>query len=100
MLHRYSKLREFIAQIDDDDVGYLIPDIETHTKIFELLKTFVELDSVTTELQDDATTLADARFLFDAVIHRHSSTKLRLAYDAKIEENVGFESGISKIQRS
>ena len=85
MLRRYDRIREFILQINDSEVGELIPDDNDHEQICELLAKLTQIDSVTVELQDDSTAIADARCLFDAVIRKYPSTKSRLMKDAEID---------------
>lgn len=99
MLKRYLVLKEFIVQLDDAEIIDLLPDGEEHARIETICNKMSDLDSITLQLQDDHTTISDARDMFDAIMHRHGCTKHRLAQNAPIVENVTFESALIKVQR-
>lgn len=56
-----------------------------------------DLDSNMTELQENTTSLSDARLLFDASVHRNPSIKAIIGPKAQILENLSFEYSVFKI---
>ena len=76
----------------------MMPSNAEHARILKLLATLKLLESVTKELQSDATCIADVRYLFDTVIEHHPSASTRLSSDAPIVHNVDFEFALVKLQ--
>lgn len=65
-----------------------------------LIKKLWQLEAVNVALQDDGTTFADARTLFNAICKKHPSLIDRLYPKSSIVENHAFESGIVNVLNS
>lgn len=98
MLMRYEELKEHIILLSSDELDDLrLTSAETR-RFSILLQRLKDLDSVTKRLQQDSTTLADVRLIFDAVIENFPETSERLKPDATIVQSVTFEAAIVKVQ--
>lgn len=97
MLKRCIELRDFLCKLDDDDLEKLIPTVSQYRKIEKLSEKFSDLDSVTTVLQKESISLADARSLFETVLEEYPNMADRLSSTAKIIHDPTFESAICKI---
>lgn len=68
-----------MVQIDDPELTDMLPDDYEYARIETICMLFAELESITLQLQNYHTTISDGRDLFDAINHRHGSTKDLLA---------------------
>ncbi|KAE9319379.1 hypothetical protein PR003_g17989 [Phytophthora rubi] len=84
MIRRYKRIRDDTRQIDV--VEEFIPTGATHKKVVGILEHLKKLDSVCNALQDDKTSMADVRVLFDQVIDDYPVMVSRLRSNAKIVE--------------
>lgn len=100
MLRRYQQLRDFVPSIGDDGITILLPSNAEEKKIDGLVLILDELDSVTKRLQDEETTMADVRVLFDATIAKYPETLCRLGETAGIVLHPEFESALVKLQEN
>jgi len=98
MLRRYSELRDILENIDDDELEKLLLNGRENRQIEKLCGMLFKLDSVTKALQNDGTSCADVRILFDEVIKDFPETSARLSSSAKIVHQQEFESAIVKLQ--
>ena len=99
ILTRYGQITQFLPRLDLPDLSDILLSDEDSAVVDHLFKKLGDLDSVTNALQENSTTLSDARALFDAVIKRHPNSKSRLDERAQILEKVNFETVIVKVQR-
>lgn len=62
-------------------------------------KRLSDLQAVTVELQNDATTFANARALCDGVLEKYPTHADRIGENVRIIENIFLERGIANVQR-
>ncbi|ETM00843.1 hypothetical protein L917_02486 [Phytophthora nicotianae] len=95
IIHRYKLIRDMIRPVDA--VEEFIPAGATHKKVVGLLELLKKLDSVCKVLQDDRTTMADVRVLFDQVIDDYPVMASHLRSSAKIVQSPTFEGALIKV---
>ncbi len=98
MLRRYAQLRDYISDIEYEQINSSIPNPRENRKIDTLCSTFDELDSVCKALQQDEMTCSDARALFDEAIEYHLETGSRLGSASSIVHQPVFKTAIVKLQ--
>jgi hypothetical protein len=99
MIDRYIKIREFLSQLDIDEIHDLMLSSKENRDIDGLFEVLKDFESVSKVLQRDDTTMADVRALFDAISENYSNCERRLARDAPLVLDKFFESAVVKIQQ-
>lgn len=99
MLNRYTELREYLPMLESDEIDMLLLTASENRKLESLLNIINPLESVTKTLQEESTSIGDARALFDAVMEKFPESTRRLSSSASIVHSTFFESAIVKIQR-
>ncbi len=99
MLRRYIRIREHLSSLDSEEIDDIALTNHDNRRVDTLMKQLEPLESVTKALQDDTTTVSDARALFDAVTEKFPGTANRLSSFADIIHNLVFDNTILKLQR-
>jgi hypothetical protein len=98
MLLRYTKLRYFLYQLDDEDFIRMLPTKRQNRSIDALLALLSDLESATKALQEEDMTMCNVRKLFNLVVEDYPVTDRRISETASIVANPSFEMAIVKIQ--
>ncbi len=98
MLRRYIRIREHLPSLDCEVIDGLALTYNDNRRVDTIMKQLEPLKSVTKALQNDTTTVSDARALSDALIDKFPSTANKLSSFADIIQNLVFENSIVKRQ--
>ncbi len=98
MLSRYQDIKEYIPDLQIDEMIDLIPTPREERTLERLLNQFQVFDSITKVLQRSSITCSEVRVLFDRMIEKFPETQSRLSSTANIVHDVAFESAIVKIE--
>ena len=98
ILFRYQNIKEFIPDLQIDEMIDLIPAPRKERTLARVLNQFQDFDSITKALQRSNITCSEVRVLFDGMIEKYPEIQSRLSPTTNILYDVAFESGIVKIQ--
>lgn len=99
MLQRYLNIKQHVPDLVNSELKELLLNSIKLQEMKLIWKSIAELDSATVDLQDQYTTVADARKLIDAIIEKHASKSTCICQRAVIVENESFESAIFKVKK-
>uniref|UniRef100_H3H146 Uncharacterized protein n=1 Tax=Phytophthora ramorum TaxID=164328 RepID=H3H146_PHYRM len=95
MVLRYKRIRDAIRQVDAVEEN--VPTGAIHKKLMSLLEHLKKLANVCKTLQDESTSMADVRLLFDKVTDDYFVMVNHLRSSAKIVHTPVFEAALVKI---
>ncbi|OWY94177.1 hypothetical protein PHMEG_00036166 [Phytophthora megakarya] len=96
MINRYFRIYHKLDQVDYSLVDF-IPRSRENVRLEALHDDLRNVESVNKKLQSTATTLLDARVLFDHVIQHYSSTPEKQSPTASLVKFTDFENGVIKL---
>jgi hypothetical protein len=99
MILRYDKIRDFLPLLEINELDELLLTVRENHEIDSIYEEMKDFESISKALQQDATTLADTRLLFDEISNAYPALKEKLAANANIVLDKYFESAIIRIQQ-
>ena len=100
MMHRYIRIREFLALIDSSIINEMMLTVAENRRVEVLVEILKWFEFVTKALQNDTTSVSDLRAIFATIIEKNPWVLPRLSSNARIVHCPRFESDIFKLQRN
>lgn len=97
MLERCKKLRDVLPRVELDGSDELPLTNGENRHNYKFCNKLEYLDSVTESLQNESTTMSEARALLDDTFETNQKLALRLQKDACIVLQMEFESGVVNV---
>lgn len=98
MVQRYFEIKDFISKIESPDlVPFLLAPMDIK-KLEGLLKELKKMEVITKQLQNECTTMAEVRDLFDPVIDDYSDIESLLSPTVEIVHQYHFDWAVLKVQ--